>query len=170
MVLELARGELALLLQDSQPLLHAVHGEPLEGQVGVGGVLRRRSRDVGLRWARQCARACSPVPTCDTISCRQATRRSAGVRVASCIGSSGRSMSWIPATTVSISSRWVGKKCRSDPVLTPARAATARTLNLAVGSSPSMVAAAMRILSRVLRAIGLLTPSGGRRRLSITLC
>ena len=59
------------------------------------------------------------------------------------------------STTASTRRRWVGKKCRSEPVLTPARAATARTLSRAVGSSPSMVAAAARIFSRVPPPVGL---------------
>jgi hypothetical protein len=43
----------------------------------------------------------------------------------------------------------VGKKWRREPVLTWARAATALTLKRAVGFSPSIVAAAMRIFDRV---------------------
>ncbi len=71
--------------------------------------------------------------------------------------------------TVSISACCVGKKWRSEPVLTPARAATARTLSREVGSSPSIVAAAIRIFSRVLCFVGSLI---GRHLPSVlsTLC
>jgi hypothetical protein len=53
-------------------------------------------------------------------------------------------------STSSWSARWVGKWYLSDPVLTPARDATARTLSFAAGSSPNICMAARRTLSRLL--------------------
>jgi hypothetical protein len=101
---------------------------------------------------------------------RQPTSRSrAGAGAErSWILSPGTTSAYGPASTVSRSARCVRKKCRSEPVLTPARAATARTLRLVAGSSPIIATAAAMILSRgprpVLSAPGPWWSSDGLRR------
>ncbi len=144
----------AFVLQCLQPPFEPADPEALEREERRSGCLRRRRSDVGV------VQGCPVLPCCSAVSTAREDELEAGLealrRALRDVGDRVVRISSVcrPATTVSSSSCCVGKKCRSDPVLTPARAATARTLSRAVGFSPSIVAAATRIRDLVSEVVG----------------